>query len=210
MTALDDLTAFTELLVSTARDAASPDEPLSRKLTDEERNLLRRMADQLASGVEQLKKIIAAHPYREHGFEQLWAALGSAAIIASHGLIDEIQARIKKESAAGARSKRAAKRHDIRQKAAELGARVRKRRPGLSAMGIANTIMPELNKWLGTLGREPYSSTHAVRKLLRADIRKRAAKEPRGRLIKRYRVKKLDALSQSVQLSAPHHLEESR
>lgn len=96
--ARDELIAFTEWLTSVAIAASSPDERSSEKLTHEERQEQRRQADKLATAVEGLKKIIADKPYehdREHGFYQLWSALGAAVIIGRHCMIDPPAERIK-------------------------------------------------------------------------------------------------------------------
>jgi integrase len=167
---LDELIAFTKWLESLARAASSPDEPLSKKLTDEERQFLQAKGETFSDAVNGLVKIIADQPYqhaREHGFRQLWAALGSAVVIGCHATMDSIRERIQNESAAKARLGRQKISRDRGQIIARLAAEVREQHPEWKESAVADAVAQDL----GSLDDKYHLGAEAVRKTLRAHRR---------------------------------------
>jgi hypothetical protein len=175
---LDELIAFTRWLERLARAASSPDEPLSKKLTDEERQFLQTKGEIFSDAVNGLVKIIADQPYehaREHGFYQLWAALGSAVVIGRHATIDSIRERIQNESAAKARLARQKTSRDKDQIIARLAADVRKQHPEWKESAVGDAVAQQLEEQTGpggSLDRKYRLGDEAVRKRLRAQRRR--------------------------------------
>jgi hypothetical protein len=159
---LDALSAFAKWLESLAYAASAPDEPLSEKLINKEREFLRRHGEIFSGAVDDLLKIIAYQPYehaREHGFYQLWAALGSAVVIGRHTTIDFVKERLDKDKMIPVRAAKPKPAKDIDRLIAERFKLAREKKQHLSDNAIARIVASDLNRKL----KKPLTSD-AIRK----------------------------------------------
>lgn len=159
-----DLDQLTDLLAKAARDAAS-----DNRLTEDDRQFLRRQGDIFSTAVSKLIELLAkdqqhAH-VREYRLRKLFEALGSTCVIASHQVTDQIKNRLRAAPATAAKKATTEKTNEIIFEVAEMKWR---RRPNWTPWGIAGEIHEQVNERLKAQGLKPLGRsaiTHRLEKL---------------------------------------------
>jgi hypothetical protein len=136
-----DLDQLIDLLAKAAVDAASDD-----RLSETDRQFLKRQQQSFSGSAAELMKLLADHPYphdREHRLRTLFWLLGSTCIIARNRLVDPIKNRLGTIAATRDRTALTPKIDEIIASEAKA---VRQRRPDFSDNEIARHIKKRVNE----------------------------------------------------------------